>query len=211
MARSGGLPEPVSVVTARRFDGQTAWITGGGSGIGAAVACRLAAEGARVAVIDVDSGAADTTAMSIQAEGGDTVAVPLDVSDAAAVERVLDGVDVAWRSVSVLVNCAGVFDSMTPLEELSDELWERVMSINVGGAMRMTRYALPSMLAAGVGSVVNVASTAGLGSGGGGAAYTSSKFALVGLTRQVAVEVASRGVRVNAVVAKRFVDRKSVV
>lgn len=183
----------------RRFDGQTAWVTGGGSGIGAAVARRLAAEGARVAVIDVDADAADATATAIQAVGGDALTVSLDVSDTAAVERVVDDLGLAWRSASVLVNNAGVFDGMTPLEELTDELWERVMSINVGGAMRMTRRVLPGMLPAGTGSVVNVASTAGLVSGGGGAAYTSSKFALIGLTKQVATEVASRGVRVNAV------------
>lgn len=198
MGHSTGPPEPVSAATARRFDGQTAWVTGGGSGIGAAVVRRLAAEGARVVVVDVDADAADATVASIQADR-DVLAVPLDVADASAVERVLETVGAPWRSVSVLVNNAGVFDGMTPLEELTDELWERVMSINVGGAMRMTRCMLPGMLAAGTGSVVNVASTAGLASGGGGAAYTSSKFALIGLTRQVAFEVASRGVRVNAV------------
>lgn len=182
-----------------RLQGRTALVTGAGSGIGAAIAARLGAEGATVIVSDWNEAAASQTADGIRASGGAAIAARLDVGDAEQVSEVIDRISAERGGVSILVNSAGIFDGMTPLEELTDELWHKVLEVNLHGTMRVTRQVLPHMLAAGSGVVVNIASTAGLGSGGGGTAYTASKFALVGLTRQVASEVAARGVRVNAV------------
>jgi NAD(P)-dependent dehydrogenase (short-subunit alcohol dehydrogenase family) len=182
-----------------RLRGRIALVTGGGSGIGAAVATRLAREGAHVAVTDRDQSAAQRTVDGLGSSTGAAEAFALDVADAAQVDDAVARVRARLGPPAILVNNAGIFDGMTPLEELTDELWDKVVRINLTGPMRVTRSVLPAMLGAGTGAIVNVASTAGLVSMGGGTAYTVSKFGLVGLTRQVAVEVAGRGVRVNAV------------
>lgn len=198
-----------------RLQGRVALVTGGGSGIGAAVAVRLAHEGARVAVTDRDQESAQRTVDGLGSSGLAAEAFALDVVDAAQLDDTVARVRTRMGPPGILVNCAGIFDGMTPLEELTDELWDRVVRINLTGTMRVMRSVLPAMLAAGTGAIVNVASTAGLVSMGGGTAYTVSKFGLVGLTRQVAVEVAARGVRVNAVapglVATRLFDNTAQV
>ena len=182
-----------------RLQDRAALVTGAGSGIGEAIARRLASEGARVAVTDYQADAASQTAARITEAGGRALALALDVARPDDIDAAFAHVGQHYGPLDILVNNAGVFDGMTPLEELTDQLWDRVLAINLGGAMRMTRRALADMLPRESGAIVNTASIAGLAAMGGGAAYTASKFALIGLTRQVACEVADRGIRVNAV------------
>jgi NAD(P)-dependent dehydrogenase (short-subunit alcohol dehydrogenase family) len=181
-------------ITPGRFAGRTVIVTGAGSGIGRATASRIAREGGRVVGVDVS---ADCLA-AFAAEHADAEVVTL-VADITSAEDVARIVTAAGDRIDGVANVAGIMDDMTPLHEVSDDVWRRVFSVNVDGMFLLTRAALPAMLAAGAGSVVNVASEAGLRGSAAGAAYTASKHAVVGLTKSSAFMYAETGIRFNAV------------
>ncbi len=173
--------------------GRVALVTGGGKGVGAAIAHALAEDGMRVALLGRDREALERTA---KACGG--LVVEADVTDAAAVDHGLSEVREAWGSIGVLVHNAGVAPS-APLKGTTDEMWERTMAVNVTAAFRLARALVPAMVDAGWGRIVNVASVAGLTGFAYTTAYCASKHALVGLTRALAAELARTRVTVNAV------------
>ena len=188
---------------------RTALVTGAGRarGIGAATAVRLARNGLRVAVADlVPSGEGaqevldglEATCRRVQDAGGQAVAVPLDVTDVGQVDAAISTTVETFGGLDVLVNNAGTGAGVGPFTELSDEQWDLSWLVNVMGPMRLSRAALP-YLRADRGTIVNVASTAGLGADAGYGAYTVTKHAVVGLTKLLAVELGPHGVRVNAV------------
>ncbi|MFE5336197.1 SDR family NAD(P)-dependent oxidoreductase [Isoptericola sp. NPDC056573] len=196
-----GSPAPAAwaeQVTPGRFAGQTVVVTGAASGIGRAVASRVAREGGRVVAVDLAKEKLDELAASLAgaAPGAEVVAVAGDITSAESVEEI---VRAAGDRVDALANVAGIMDDMGAVHELTDATWERVMRVNVDGTMRLMRAVLPGMLAAGRGRIVNVASEAGLRGSAAGAAYTASKHAVVGLTKSSAVMYAGSGVQVNAV------------
>ena len=194
-----GSPEPwAEQVTPGRFAGQTVVVTGAASGIGRAVASRVAREGGRVVAVDLAKEKLDELAASLAGvvPGAEVVAVAGDITSAESVEEI---VRAAGDRVDALANVAGIMDDMGAVHELTDATWERVMRVNVDGTMRLMRAVLPGMLAAGRGRIVNVASEAGLRGSAAGAAYTASKHAVVGLTKSSAVMYAGTGVQVNAV------------
>ncbi|PZQ87610.1 MAG: short-chain dehydrogenase [Leifsonia xyli] len=180
-------------VTPSRFAGMTVIVTGAGAGIGRATASRIAREGGRVIAVDVSQERLD----DFLAEGaGDIVAVAGDITADASIATI---VAAAGSRVDALANVAGIMDDMTPLHEVTDAVWERVMNVNVNGMFKLTRAVLPLMLEAGRGTIVNVASEAALRGSAAGLAYTTSKHAVVGLTRSTAFMYAGKGIRVNAV------------
>ncbi|MFD8565811.1 SDR family NAD(P)-dependent oxidoreductase [Streptomyces sp. NPDC059639] len=189
-----GTPEPWSEqVTAGRFGGQTVVVTGAASGIGRAVAARIVREGGRVVAVDVS---ADGLA-SLAARLGDAVVpVTADITEHASADAVLAA---AGGRVDALANVAGVMDDDAAVHEVDDKIWDRVMRINVDGPMRLMRAVVPGMLAAGGGRIVNIVSEAALRGSAAGAAYTTSKHALLGLTKSSAYQYAGTGVQVNAV------------
>jgi NAD(P)-dependent dehydrogenase (short-subunit alcohol dehydrogenase family) len=188
------LPEWEEKVTGGRFAGQTLIITGAGSGIGRATASRVAREGGRVIAVDVSEAGLATF---VEEHGDlDVVTVRGDITSESDVARI---VDAAGPTIDGLANIAGIMDKMAGIAAVTDDVWDRVMAVNVTGMMRLTRAVLPVMLAAGKGSIVNIASEAGLRGSAAGVAYTASKHAVVGITKSTAFIYGPQGVRVNAV------------
>jgi 3-hydroxybutyrate dehydrogenase len=178
--------------------GKVALVTGGGRGIGRAIAVALAEAGADVAVAARSAVELEETAELVRNRGRRALAVPLDVSDPAAVEAAVRQVTSALGPVLILVNNAGVAPSLK-FQETTDDLWQRTININLSGAFYCSRAVLPAMLEAGWGRIVNVASTAAKVGYLYNAAYVASKHGMLGLTRALALEVARKGVTVNAV------------
>lgn len=175
-----------------------AMITGGGSGIGRATAVMLAELGAPVAVADIDGDAIAETVAEIRAAGGEALAVPVDVRDKASINAAFDTVE-DWRGpATILVNSAGILQ-VEPFEDLSVESWNRVFAVNVTGAFLCGQRAAPGMKAAGYGRIVNLSSISGFRAGVGRTAYGTSKAAIAGLTRQMALELGRHGITANAV------------
>jgi len=179
-----------------KLDGRTAVITGAGSGMGRAMAQIFHAEGANIVAADIDEAAATETVNGLD---GRAIAVGVDVSDVASVDRLGDRALEAFGTVDIVCNNAGVLDDYTVAHETSDDLWNRIIGVNLTGPFNVSRRFIPVMLEKGKGAIVNTASISAFIAGGGGAAYTASKHGLLGLTRQMAFDYGSRGIRVNAV------------
>lgn len=177
-----------------RFDGKVAVVTGADSGIGRAVALRFAREGARVVLGDLDEAGLRESATEI---GDGARAARLDVRDAASCEACITGAIAAFGRLDVLCNIAGVLD-FAALPDLTPERVDRTLGVNLEGVIWMTRAAMPHLLAT-RGSVVNMASAAGLVGVPFNSVYCASKHAVIGFTRAVALEFARAGVRVNAI------------
>ncbi len=174
-------------------------VTGGGSGIGRAIALALAEQGAPVGVVDVQTPGGKETAEAIGQAGGKSVFAQADVSRWEEVDRAVAAAVRALGPLGILVNAAGVLDGYLTVDAVEPGLWERVISINLTGTFLCCRRALSELLAAERGRIINIASTAGLVGDGGGAAYIASKHGVVGLTRHMAVQYAPRGITVNAI------------
>ncbi|MGE5357453.1 MAG: SDR family NAD(P)-dependent oxidoreductase [Bacteroidales bacterium] len=180
------------------FEGRGAVITGGGRGVGAAVARELAARGAAVVVASRTESDVRAVAASITACGQAAWAVRCDVAEAADVQRLAAAARAHLRSVDILVNSAGVALS-APFHKTSLADWTHVLAVNATGTFLTMQQFVPEMAARGWGRVVNVASIAALSGDRYTAAYAASKHAVLGLTRSVAAEVAGKGITVNAV------------
>ncbi|MGW2723227.1 SDR family NAD(P)-dependent oxidoreductase [Streptomyces sp. NPDC001492] len=183
----------------KRFEGYGVLVTGAARGIGAAVARRLAGEGARVLLTDVDAAEAAATAAVLREQGLAGEALGCDVADRASVEAAVAHAVDAFGSLDVLVNSAASCTPDTTLfEDGPDEAWDRDLDITLSGTYRCCRAALPHLAASGRGAVVNIGSVNAL-QDFGNHAYSAAKAALLSLTRTTAAHVAARGVRVNLV------------
>jgi NAD(P)-dependent dehydrogenase (short-subunit alcohol dehydrogenase family) len=182
-----------------RLDGKVVILTGAGNGQGAAEARLLTDEGAKVIATDIDEAGVTRVVAEIEAkEPGRAIALKHDVSNREDWERVLSEGEKAFGTVTVLVNNAGVL-SPTSYDNVTYEIWTKIMNVNAWGAFLGMQTVIPSMKKAGVGSIVNLASIAAVNSAGGFSAYTASKGAVLSVSRSAAIELAPFNIRVNSV------------
>ena len=197
-------------MAAAPLDGQVALVTGASRGIGAVVAQRLAQEGAAVAVnYQASETAAVQVVAAITAAGGNAAAFPADVSQESAAKELVDRVMAQWGRLDILVNNAGITRDrlllrMTPAD------WDEVLQVNLRGAFLCTKYVMPHLIRRRQGRIVNMSSVVGLSGNPGQANYAAAKAGLIGFTKAVAREVASRNITVNAL-APGFIDTGGMV
>jgi len=182
----------------QRFKDKTVIVTGGGGGIGGATSRRFAAEGAKVAVYDMNLAAAQKIATEIRAAGGQAAAFQCDITDRAQVDAAVAATQAQLGPVAVLVNNAG-WDIFKPFVKTVPAEWDKLIAINLTGALHMLHAVLPSMVERKYGRVVNVASDAARGGSSGEAVYSACKGGLVALSKTLAREHARHGITVNAV------------
>jgi 3-oxoacyl-[acyl-carrier protein] reductase len=188
---------PAAAVAANRFSNQVAIITGAGGGIGSRLSMRFAQEGATVVLLDKDLDAAKAVADDIEGQGLRAKCYAIDITEAGAVRATFDHVLASFDRVDVLVNNAGgIRDGR--IQTLSDEAWDEVVNLNLRAAFLCCRSAVEPMIQRRYGRIVNIASMAYLGNAGQ-SNYSAAKAGLVGLTRALGLEVATRGITVNCV------------
>lgn len=181
------------------FAGKVAIVTGGGNGIGRAAAVALAKAGATVVVVDIARDAGGETVQSIKNQGGQAIFVATDVTKAEEVENYVKQTVAAYGRIDIFLNNAGWEGVVKPIVEYPEDVFDKLIAINVKGVFLGLKYVLPVMIAQKSGVVVNMASVAGKIGSPGVVAYIASKHAVLGITRTAALEVAKLGIRVNAV------------
>lgn len=182
-----------------KLNGKVAIITGAASGMGKSIAELFAKEGAKVIVCDLNKEAASSVADEISKAGGQALAVETNVSKETDVQQLFDQTLSHFGTVDIIVNNAGIMDNFMPIGEMTDEMWDRILSVNLTSQMRMMRKVVPIFEEKNSGVIVNIASVAGLCGSRAGVAYTASKHAVVGITKNVAFQYAEKGIRCNAI------------
>ncbi|UKA50074.1 glucose 1-dehydrogenase [Arthrobacter sp. FW305-123] len=183
------------------FEGKTALVTGGGSGLGEAISKDLAKNGVNVVVVDVNLDAATRVAEQITADGGKAVPFQGNTAVAEDSRKAVDFAVETYGALNYAVNNAGIGGASAPVGEIDLEDWDRVIAINLSGVLYGMRYQVPAILAAGAseGAIVNMASIHGAVAAPGNAAYTAAKHGVVGMTKNAAAEYGAQGLRVNAI------------
>lgn len=182
-----------------RLKDQVAIITGAGSGMGKGEALRFAKEGAKVVVADIHLEDAQLVVDEIIEAGGQAIASKVDVTKTKEIAHCIQETESAFGPVDILVNNAGVFDKYAPSLETTLEQWQFLLAINLTSIFEFSNAVLPSMIERKHGAIVNIASVAGLVAGKGGAAYTSTKHAVIGYTKHLSSEYARFGIKINAI------------
>lgn len=182
-----------------RLENKVAVITGAASGMGKAIAGLYAAEGAKVVVSDLNLTGAEEVAAEITASGGEAVAIKTNVAVESDIHEMIELALSHFGRLDILVNNAGIMDNMAPVGDVTEEKWDLMFDVNTKSVMRSIRRALPIFLEQGKGVIVNIASTGGFSGAHAGAAYTASKHAVVGITKNTGFMYAQKGIRCNAI------------
>ena len=173
-------------------------VTGGASGIGLAIAERLARDGLAIAVLDLDGDAAEAAAAKIQADGGTAQPVVVDVSDRASVDRAVEEVHGGLGPIAVLVNSAGK-DGFDRFLKITSEAWDRIIAVNLTGTFHCCQAVVPDMVEAGWGRIVNISSSSAQGGQPLMTHYVASKAGVIGFTKALALELGPKGITVNTI------------
>ncbi|MVO98297.1 SDR family oxidoreductase [Paenibacillus lutrae] len=182
-----------------RLENKVAVVTGAASGMDKAIAELYAKEGAKVVVSDLNIEGAEAVAAAIKANGGEAVAVKTNVADQNDIIRMIDTAVNEYGTLDILVNNAGIMDNMAAAGDVNDERWDLIFDVNTKSVMRAIRKSIPIFLEKGKGVIINTASTGGFSGAHAGAAYTASKHAVIGLTKNTAFMFAQKGIRCNAI------------
>ena len=177
---------------------RTAIVTGGGSGIGLAIAERLATDGLAVAILDRNGDAADAAAAKIVAAGGTAVGLTVDVTDRPAIDAAVDDVRAGLGAATVLVNNAGL-DGFDPFLKISAETWNRILEVNLTGTFHCCQAVVPDMIEAGWGRIVNISSSSAHGGQPLMTHYVAAKAGVIGFTKALALELGPKGITVNTI------------
>lgn len=181
------------------FNGKLVLVTGGGSGIGRACAELMARRGASIVIVDFNESNGQLVVDQLMAQGSEAFFIKVNVADPDQVQQMAQQLEQSHGRLDCLVNCAGISSTYLPLADYPLADWQAAIDINLNGNFYVMKFLLPLILAAGGGSIVNLSSIMGSVASPGGAAYAASKHAVVGLTKAVAQDYGSQGVRVNAV------------
>lgn len=182
-----------------RLESKVAVVTGAGSGMGEAIALLYAKEGAKVVVADMNEETAQAVTEKIIKAGGEATTVVANVTIEEDINKMIDTAVEKYGTLDILVNNAGVMDNFVPAAEVTDELWDRIISINTTSVMRAMRKALSVFLDKKSGVIINNASVGGLHGSRAGLSYTASKHAVIGMTKNVAFQYLTEGIRCNAI------------
>lgn len=182
-----------------RLEGKVAVVTGAASGMGKAIAELYAREGASVVVSDLNIEGAEAVAASITTSGGKAIAIKTNVAELNDIHAMIDTAVNEYGTLDILVNNAGIMDNMAPVGDVSDDKWDLIFDVNTKGVMRAIRKAVPIFLEKGNGVIINTASTGGFSGAHAGAAYTASKHAVIGITKNTGFMYAQKGIRCNAI------------
>lgn len=181
------------------YQGKTIFVTGAASGIGQAQAVAFADQGANVFGMDIDKSGLGETIEKTKDSAGTFISFLGDVTSERTIRAAVKQANEAFGSIHILLNTAGILDSYTPTLETTEALWDRVLAVNLKGTFLVTNQILPQLLTQKKGVVINMASIAGMVAGGGGAAYTASKHAIIGYTKQLDHDYIRQGIRANAI------------
>lgn len=182
-----------------KLQDKVAIITGAASGMGKAEALRFASEGAKVVVADLNIEGAEEVVQEIKRNGGEGLAVKVNVTDPADIENMVALATDTFGKIDILVNNAGIFDKYTNSLDTTEEQWDLIFNVNLKSVYKITNAVLPGMIQRGKGAIVNIASIAGLVAQMGGAAYTASKHGVIGYTKHLAAVYSSKGIKINAI------------